>query len=56
MSPEAIQKSRQQAQGNARWDDIEAVDRATAKFEACSNMAVNKVSGTGKKENPGRPV
>jgi hypothetical protein len=56
-SPEAVQKSRQQAQGDAKWDDVEAVDRASASFQAASNMIVNpKATGTGAKGNPGKPI
>lgn len=57
MSAEKVQKSRTQAQGDAKWDDVEAVDRANASFQSNSPMVVNpKATGTGKKENPGRPI
>ena len=33
-SPLSVQKSRQQGQGDAMWDDIKAIDRTGANFQA----------------------
>lgn len=56
-TPAQVQKSRQQAQGDALWDDLPAVDRTGAKFQANSPMVSNpNATGTGKQGNPGKPV
>ena len=52
-----VQLSRQQAQGDVKWDHIAALDRVKANFQARANMVVNpNAMGEGPKGNPGIPV